>query len=118
MYAHTGEEDAKEITTRNLMFLSAIYAPLLLNSHGYSLRQVWDILNPAIVQRNEQVVCAPLLNWLRVASTGIPSPNPLEMNDPSITKQITAPPADELLLAHHHAILHQALPGLTVPPQT
>jgi hypothetical protein len=61
------DEDAKEVTTCNLIFLLTADVPLLLNSHGYSLKQVWEILYPAIVHRNELVVSAPLLNWLRVA---------------------------------------------------
>jgi hypothetical protein len=40
------------------------------------------------------------------------------MGNPLVDKRITAPPADEVLLAHCHAILHQALPGLAAPPQT
>ena len=34
------QDDAEEIETRYLMYLPAVYVPLLLNSSGYTPRQV------------------------------------------------------------------------------
>jgi len=103
------------ITTRRYMFLPAVYVPLCLNANGFSPRQMWEILYPAIVQRQETEICAPLVRWLQVASTGIALDNPLAVGAPASSILLYAPPADEALLQHRHDILHRALPHLTAP---
>ncbi len=111
------EDDAEDIITRSFMFLPSVYVPLLLNASGYMIRQLWDILYPALVQRQELEICAPLLNWMQAASIGTALGNPLEMGPPPNAIVLNAPTADESLLTQRHAILHQALPGLAAPPQ-
>jgi len=111
------DDDAEEITTRNVMFLPAAYVPLLLNASGYTPKQMWEILHPALVQRQELEQCAPLVHWMQAACVGTALNNPLEMGAPSISIVLNAPPADEALLTQRHSILHQALPGLAAPPQ-
>jgi len=53
------DNQAEEIETRPLMYLPAIYIPLLLSSGGCSPRQVWECLYPAIQQQQELVICRP-----------------------------------------------------------
>ncbi len=112
------EGDAEMVTTRKCMYLPAIYVPHLLNSRGYTIKQLWDVLYPAIAQRQELDICEPLMKWLQVVSTGMALGNLQHMGDPVAAMTIIAPPADETLLEHRHAILHQALPGLAAPPQS
>jgi len=112
------DDEAEEVTVRNYVFLPAVYIPLVLNSKGYTPKQLWEVLHPALVQRQELDVCLPLVQWMQAASMGTATLQPLEMGDPIITLPLTSPTADELLLAHWHAILHQALPGLKAPPQS
>jgi hypothetical protein len=112
------ENDTEAVTTRRFMYLPAAYVPLFLNAGGYTLRQVWERLHPAILHRQEEVVCQPLLNWLRAASMGTALVNPQAMGDPSLALPLVAPPADEALLTYRLQILHTLLPGLTAPPQS
>jgi hypothetical protein len=56
--------DASAVSTRTIMYLPAKYASLMLNTSGYTIRQAWEILYPAVVNANELVICAPLLKWL------------------------------------------------------
>lgn len=44
------DPDTIHITTHRMMYLPAVYVPLLLSSSGYTICQVWDILYPAILQ--------------------------------------------------------------------
>jgi len=111
------EDDYELIVTRSFMYLPAVYVPLMLNSRGYKAKQMWEILYPAIIQRQEQDICKLLIQWLQVASTGIAQVNPLEVGPPLISLVLNALLADETLLTHRHAFLHIALPGLSAPPQ-
>jgi hypothetical protein len=112
------DPDLIQVTVRKCMYLPAIYVPLFLSAGGYSIKQVWDLLPTAILQRQEMEVCAPLLRWLQAASTGTPLQNPLQMGAPAIATTMHAPPADEALLTNRHNILHQVLPHLAAPSST
>jgi len=112
-----GEDDSEEVTTRNFIFLPAVYAPLLLNSRGYTPKQMWEILHPALLHRQELEICAPLLRWLQAASVGTATMNPLEMGAPQIAIVMNAPPADVSLFLQCQQILNQHLPGLSAPLQ-
>jgi hypothetical protein len=103
------------ITTRHYMFLPAVYVPLCLNANGFSPKQMWEILYPAIIQCQEMDICTPLVRWLQVASTGKTLEKPLAVGAPASSILLYAPPADEALLKHRHDILHRALPHLTAP---
>jgi hypothetical protein len=107
----------QEITTRRFMYLPAAYVPLFLSASGYSVRQTWNLLYPALQQRHELVTCAPLLRWLQAASMGTQE-QPMQIAPPSVSILMVAPPADESLLAQRNRILHTLLPGLSAPPQT
>jgi len=108
--------NAEEIETRPLMYLPAVYVPLFLNSSGYTARQAWERLYPAIVQRQEEITCRPLLQWLQAASTKTELHN--DRDDPAVAIPLCSPPADEALLSQRTQTLHQILPGLNAPPQT
>jgi hypothetical protein len=112
------EDNTQAITTRRFIYLPTAYVPLFLNAGGYTLRQVWERLHPAIVHRQEEVICQPLLKWLQAASMGTALNNPQAMGDPSVALPLVAPPADEALLTHRLQVLHALLPGLTAPPQS
>jgi hypothetical protein len=112
------DPDLIQVTVWKCMYLPAIYVPLLLSAGGYSIKQVWNLLPPAILQRQEMEICAPLLHWLQAASTGTPLQNPLQMGAPAIATTMHAPPADETLLTHCHDILHQVIPHLAAPSPT
>jgi hypothetical protein len=112
------DPDLIQVTVRKCMYLPAAYVPLLLSAGGYSIKQVWNLLPPAILQRQEMEICAPLLCWLQAASTGTPLQNPLQMGAPATATIVRAPPADEALLTHRQNILHQLLPHLAAPSPT
>jgi hypothetical protein len=107
-----------EVTTRRAMYLPAVYVPLCLSASGYSTKQMWEILYPALVQRQETVVCAPLICWLQAASTGRQLQDPLSMGPPSILLPLLSLPTDEHLLNNRHGVLQQILPHLSDPPQS
>lgn len=106
------------VRTRRCMYLPAAYVPLLLRSGGYTVKQVWEVLYPAIALRQELVICQPLLRWLQAASMGTTVLNLQVLGDPAVALPLCAPPADDVLLGHRLSILHLQLPGLTAPPQS
>jgi hypothetical protein len=111
------EPDTTVISTRQLMYLSARYVPLLLDPAGYSLRQVWEILYPSLVANNDLQPCAPLLNWLCVASTSTVGAR--NVIGPSVVAmELMAPLADQVLIKHRMQLLAQVLPALYQPDQS
>ncbi len=110
------DNEILEVVTCRFMFLPHAYIPLFLSSGGYTIKQAWELLYPALVQRQELLIGAPLIQWLRITTTGMVLANPLQMGPPSTAIRLYAPPADELLLNHRYAILHQVLPQLSAPP--
>jgi hypothetical protein len=68
--AAVDDADSNAVNTQQIMCLPARYVGLLLNPAGYTVRQVWETLHPAIVDANDLQVCQPLITWLRAASTG------------------------------------------------
>jgi hypothetical protein len=112
------DPDTIHIVTRRMIYLPAVYVPLLLNSSGYTLRQMWDILYPAILQHQETIICAPLIRWLQAASTGSVANNPQVVGPPLVHVPMQAPPADKQLLRQRHSVLNQLLPALAAPPQS
>jgi hypothetical protein len=107
----------QEVTTRRMMYLPAVYVPLFLSAAGYSIRQVWELLIPALTQRHEMEVCEPLVAWLRAASMASVSARPLHIGPPAVCVPLISPPADEHLLEQRNQILNSALPALRSPPQ-
>jgi hypothetical protein len=47
-------------------------------------KQVWEILHPALLHRQELEIFAPLLHWLQAASVGTAMVHPLVMGAPQI----------------------------------
>jgi hypothetical protein len=97
------------------MYLPTCFVPLLLDASGYTIRQVWEILYPALVEANAVETCAPLLAWLRVASSGITTNQQGILGPPVNAISLFSPPADRDLILHRSAILQQVLPGLNTP---
>jgi hypothetical protein len=75
---------------------------------------MWDQLVPLIFQDNLEVECAPLHDWLRVASMAstIIGPNN-RFAPPIFSINFSGPPADEDLLSHRVRIQNLLLPGLS-----
>ncbi len=113
-----GDADVEKISTQRLMYLPAVYVPLLLSAGGYSIKQVREKLYPAVMQHQELGICEPLLKWLQVASTGTAIAGEPAMGDPAISSPLCAPAADEVLLTNRLHILHQVLPALHTPPES
>jgi len=89
------EADAIEVTVRKVSYLPTVYVPLFLSAGGYTIKQAWDRLFPALHQRQDLEACAPLLHWLQVASTGSALPDIVTMGDPLVSFPLYTPPADE-----------------------
>jgi hypothetical protein len=60
---------------------------------------MWERLYPAIQQRQEVEVCAPLIRWLQVASTVRALADAAAMGDPVLASPLYSPAADEALLS-------------------
>jgi hypothetical protein len=73
-YIAADDPEATFITMRQIMYSPYRYAALLLKPAGYTLREIWEILYPALVANNNLQNCAPLVNWLRVISMSTPVP--------------------------------------------
>jgi len=113
--AGANDEGVTNVTMHYCTYLPARYAAFMLNPYGYTLKQTWDILFPAIVDANDLMACDPILKWLHIVYMGSP---PLVNQVPSPTSAIvtlTAPVADQALLNHCLNVLKQALPKLHQP---
>jgi hypothetical protein len=55
------EPEAELVSTRRVIYLPARYVPLFLNPAGYTLRQTWELLYPALVTNNDLARCGALL---------------------------------------------------------
>ncbi len=110
--------NATQVTTCYLMYLPSRYVPLFLDSSGYTVKQIWQILPPLLLQYQDQVNCQPLLKWLRVASQGIAAQNnqgqPV-IGPPSLAIPLISPVADKDLIAQRALALKLVLPGLGQP---
>jgi hypothetical protein len=113
------EPNAELVSTRRVMYLPARYVPLFLNPAGYTLRQSWDLLYPAIVTNNDLVVCSSLLKWLRVITMGTIVPNnPNDIGPTTAVVDLVPPLADQDLINHRQRILKQVLPSIYQPSQS
>jgi hypothetical protein len=110
------DPESNLVTTRNLMYLLAKYVPLLLNATGYTIRQLWEILYPAIVDANVLVAVDTLLKWMRVVTTSI---NQNQVPGPTTAVQeLQVPLADENLISHRMKLMQLTLPGLYRPEES
>jgi hypothetical protein len=112
-----GDANTIAAHTQRFMYLPMVYVPLLLNTLGYTLCQVWERLYPALIWHQELEVCQPLITWLQAASMGTLLVNPQAMGDLAIALPLCAPPTDKVLLSQQLQQLHQILPGLPALPQ-
>jgi hypothetical protein len=110
------DPNISEVTTRHFMFIPHVYVPLVLSARGYTVKQLWDVLYPALLQRNDVISCAPLLQWMRATSSGTTLADPVQIGPLATAIPLQIPPADEALLLHCHEVLNTALPHLAAPP--
>jgi hypothetical protein len=100
---HIAVDDAEAtfITKRQIMYLPYRYAALLLKPAGYNLREIWEILYPALVTEDDLQNCAPLLKWLRVISLGTLVPRQANrIRTTSAVLTVSVPIANEDLIQH------------------
>jgi hypothetical protein len=94
------------IRARHCMYLPAKYVPLVLSTKGYTLKQAWEILIPAMQQDNALVEVEPIVTWLRAAlmnnGTGVPS----------VGIALSSVTMDSDLYEHRYEIIRHLLPGL------
>jgi hypothetical protein len=101
------------------MYLPPKYVPFMLNPAGYTLRQMWDNLYPAIIENQDEVPCGALLKWMRVVTMGSPLPgNVVDFGPSTAVLTLQVPLADQDLLAHRQRLQRQALAGLYQPAET
>jgi hypothetical protein len=107
-YMAPNTANTEELRTWLLMYLPGKYAALLLSSRGYTVKQAWDILQPAIEANNEVRTMQPILNWLRITlhASHINNQGP-----PTTAIAITAPCPDDDLILHREPYLITFLPG-------
>jgi hypothetical protein len=97
-YPGANELEAVETSVTTLVYLPSHYVPFMLNPSGYSLRQLWEILYPAVVDADDLDACAALLKWMRVVTMSV-----VQNNLPGPTGaavELHVPLADENLIAH------------------
>jgi len=88
----------------------------MLSSVGYTIKEVWETLYPAIVEADDLQDCQPLMNWVRAATTRVVQANqPGILGYLAVSLELTAPIADEDLTKHRLTLLHQALPAVFKP---
>jgi len=110
------KEDTTVNSTRSLMYLPGKYASLNLRPPGYDIREVWDILIPAIIAENDLVICLPLITWLRIASTSTQMANNAQgYGPPTCALTLTVPMADQYFINNRMTLLKQVLPALDKP---
>jgi hypothetical protein len=108
------QADVSVVSARGIMILPAQYVPLLLKGRGYTVREIWELLLPLLVDDNQEDDCRPLIDWLRAASTanGV-EPQTNRLLPPPFNLNFSGPPADEDLIAHRSHIMKLLLPGLS-----
>jgi hypothetical protein len=119
--AQANDPDSSIVNTRQIMYLPSLYAALLLDPAGYSLKTTWEILYTAIADANDLINCQTLINWLRAAtmSTLAPLPGNGQNTGPSsLVMELTSPVADAKLMQHRIQLLKQTLPALFQPNET
>ena len=102
-----GDPDTELVRTRNVMYLPARYASLLMASQGVTPRQAWEILVPQMQQEGTLIKCQVLVDWLGVALMLRPNngaPANLRLASAGVA-------GDDDLAKHRKAILSRDLPG-------
>ena len=113
------EPTTNRLSTRQIMYLPPKYVPLMLSPAGYTLRQMWDNLYPAIIENQDEGQCGALLKWMRVVTMGSPLPgNVVDFGPSAAVLTLQVPLADQDLLAHRQRLQRQALTGLYQPAET
>jgi hypothetical protein len=92
--------------TRHMMLLPPRYAPLVINRR-LSPRQLWVELSTAIRNNDDEVGCAPLINWMKHALTRHNTGRPTAV----LLTSPVPPLADEALIIHRNEFLMRLLPG-------
>jgi len=100
------------LQTRYLMYLPSKYAPLLLSSKGYFVKEAYEILKAAFQADEFLGDAEPILHWLRVSmhSTRVNHRRP-----PVTSLALSSTFADDDLLDHRAPILNLMLPGRHAP---
>jgi hypothetical protein len=99
--------------TRLCTYLPLRYASSMLDSRGYTPRQVWEILYPQLVADAVLQICRPVIDWLRITSTAtavVDDQGNDRLGPPANYIMLTTPMADQDLLAHGAEQLRLYLP--------
>jgi hypothetical protein len=115
---NSNQRPTTPVITRFIMYLPSRYAFLFLDSSGYTIKQVWQMLYPLLEQNQDLQNYQALINWLQVASHSMALANVQgqpAIGPPANTIHLVAPAADRDLILHRNHVLKQALPGLGQP---
>jgi hypothetical protein len=114
------DDTASHTFTRQFIYIPLKYASHLLDSRGYTPRQVWEVLYPQLVADDLVVTCKPLVDWLRLASTAtavVDEQGQNRMGPSANYTRLITPMADQDLLAYSAERLRQYLPDRTQETQ-
>jgi hypothetical protein len=102
-------QHGEQLITRYCTYLPTRYASLLLDNHGYSVKDAWQILTGVFANDGFMPHVIPILNWLCVSfhATQLNNRAP-----PATHITLTAPFSNQDLSTHILTLLHTALPGL------
>jgi hypothetical protein len=108
-----GTADVQPVTTRSLMLVPNRYAALFLGA-GMKPKDAYIALNGLIAQEGQQVACAPLLDWLRVALTKRAGQHgaPITMTNPLVPPVFVTPGHQQHFLAYRRNIVHTDFPHM------
>jgi hypothetical protein len=100
------EPGSVSFVTRHIMLLPPRYSPLVINRR-LSPRQLWVELSTAIRNNDDEVACAPLINWMKHELTRHNNGRPTAV----LLVSPVPPLADEALVIHRNEFLMRLLPG-------
>jgi hypothetical protein len=63
------DADTEEKQACNVMVVPPEYVPIVMAHQSMTPQEMWNLLNPQVVADNQQVSCAPVIDWLLVACT-------------------------------------------------
>ena len=104
------------IRTRFCCYLPPKYVPLFMGS-AMEPRVAWTVLRGAIIQDGTSAACLPLIRFLQAALTVSVPLLPATVPTLALAHPPTAPLADQALIEHRIAILHEDFPVLNAQAQ-
>lgn len=110
-----GDPDVTAITTRQLVIVPNCYAAPFLTT-GMTPKAAYLVLSGLIARDNQEIACAPLLDWVRTALTrrggAAGGPHPVTCCVPLVPPAFMNPRDQQAFAAYRLEVLHTDFPHL------